>query len=97
MRRRGRSGLSKIYCSTNAGQLNEVGLIHVQFCLSNSIYINADCFIFFWGYYGLGSMQTSLAVKEKSVSVILLAGGRGKRMGVSLCLFLYIVDIIMAS
>ena len=61
-------------------------------------YITMLIFYFFLGgYYGLGFMQTSLAVKEKSVSVILLAGGKGKRMGVSLCLFLYIVDIIMAS
>jgi CTP:molybdopterin cytidylyltransferase MocA len=30
--------------------------------------------------------QESRVVKEKSVSVILLAGGKGKRMGVSLLL-----------
>lgn len=50
VRRRGRSGSSKISCSANAGQLNE----------------------------------TDLVVKEKSVSVILLAGGKGKRMGASM-------------
>ncbi|KAL6329258.1 hypothetical protein AAG906_014871 [Vitis piasezkii] len=50
VRRRGRSGSSKISCSANAGQLNETGLV----------------------------------VKEKSVSVILLAGGKGKRMGASM-------------
>lgn len=44
-------------------------------------------------------MQSSEIVKEKSVSVILLAGGKGKRMGVivlsfSLHVFMHGMDIV---
>ena len=65
-----------IHCSANASLTSEVFPFNFTFSL------NGFCGFWFSIWWVFGIMQENVIVKEKSVSVILLAGGNGKRMGV---------------
>lgn len=58
-------------------------------CIFTSILVKrTDTYVVFVLMIELQDSDSQVVVKEKSVSVILLAGGKGKRMGVSYYYFL---------
>lgn len=82
-----RMTLFKITCTATSPNLNKV-------CSFFNTNVTHGLFFYFWvrkggqkiGFWNLAFLNlqsTDVVVEEKSVSVILLAGGKGKRMGVS--------------